>query len=47
VKDVLDLSVAGLPYAEILKDFPYLETENIMACLKYAAAGADHPVLVT
>ena len=46
VKDVLDLLAAGVPHAEILEDYPYLESEDITACLEYAAAEADHPVLV-
>ena len=47
VKDVLDLLAAGVAEAEILTDYPYLEAEDISACLTYAAAEADHPVLVT
>ena len=47
VKDVLDLLAAGVSEAEILMDFPYLEPDDIEACLKYAAAQADHPVPVT
>lgn len=47
VKDVLDLLAAGVGEAEILEDYPYLEAEDIRACLEYAAAEADHPVLVT
>jgi uncharacterized protein (DUF433 family) len=46
VKDVLDLLAAGVPESEILADFPYLQTEDIRACLEYAAQGDDHPVLV-
>jgi len=46
VKDILELLAAGIPQAEILEDFPYLEAEDIKACLDYAAAGVDHPVLV-
>ena len=46
VKDVLDLLAAGLSEAEILADYPYLEAEDIRACLAYAADEADHPVLV-
>lgn len=45
VKDVLDLLSAGVPESEILEDFPYLESADIRACLEYAAAEADHPVL--
>jgi uncharacterized protein (DUF433 family) len=47
VKDVLDLLAAGVDDAEILADFPYLESADIRACLAFAAAQADHPVLVT
>ena len=47
VKDVLDLLASGVSDQEILKDYPYLEAEDIAACLTYAAAEADHPVLVT
>ena len=47
VKDVLDLLAARVPEAEILADHPFLETEDIQACLQYAAAEVNHPVLVT
>jgi uncharacterized protein (DUF433 family) len=46
VKDVLDLLAAGVGEAEILEDYPYLEAGDIRACLEYAAAEADHAVLV-
>lgn len=46
VKDVLDLLAAKVPEQEILEDYPYLEPADIVACLKYAAAGVDHPVLI-
>jgi uncharacterized protein (DUF433 family) len=46
VKDVLDLLAAGVAENEILEDYPYLESEDIRACLEYAAAEADHPVLI-
>jgi len=46
VKDVLDMLAAGVPEPEILKDFPYLEADDIRACLEYAAQEIDHPVLV-
>ena len=45
VKDVLDLLAAGLSEEEILKDFPDLVSEDIRACLQYAAAQASHAVL--
>lgn len=47
VKDVLDLLAARVPEAEILADFPYLEAEDISACLEYAAAQNDHPILAS
>lgn len=47
VKDVLDLLAARVPEAEILEDFPYLEAEDIQACIEYAAAQADHPVMTS
>ena len=37
VKDVLDLLAAGVPESEILTDYPYLQAEDILACLNYAA----------
>lgn len=46
VKDILDLLAADVPQAEILEDYPYLESEDISACLEYAAAKVDHPILV-
>lgn len=45
VKDILDLLAAGVPEAEILADFPYLEPLDIRAALEFAAAQSDHPVL--
>ena len=45
VKDVLDLLGAGMTEAEILKDYPFLEPEDIRACLQFAAAQVDHAIL--
>lgn len=45
VKDVLDMLAEGATEQEILKDFPDLETDDIRACLTYAAAQIDHPIL--
>jgi uncharacterized protein (DUF433 family) len=45
VKDVLDLLAAGESEETILADFPYLETEDIRACLAFAATEIDHPIL--
>ena len=46
VKDVLERLAAGVTEAEILADHPYLVQEDIRACLAFAAAEVDHPVLV-
>ena len=45
VKDVLDLLAAGATREEILEDYPYLEAEDIVAVLEFAAKQNDHPVL--
>jgi len=37
VYDVLSYLAAGMSEQEILDDFPYLEKEDILACLSYAA----------
>jgi uncharacterized protein (DUF433 family) len=47
VKDILELLAAGVGEAEILKDYPYLEPEDIRAALAFAAEQADHPILRT
>jgi uncharacterized protein (DUF433 family) len=45
VKDILDLLASGANRDEILADYPYLEAQDIVAALEYAAAQADHAVL--
>ncbi len=45
VKDVLELLAAGVSEDEILSDYPYLERDDIRACLAFAAAEVDHVVL--
>lgn len=47
VADVLSLLAAGASEQEILADYPYLTAEDVKACLQYAAAQADHPILTT
>ena len=36
---------AGADRAEILQDYPLLESADITAALEYAAQQSDHPVL--
>jgi uncharacterized protein (DUF433 family) len=42
VYDVLDQLAEGLTPAQILDDFPELETEDIQACLAFAADRERH-----
>jgi uncharacterized protein (DUF433 family) len=37
VYDVLEYMASGMSQEEILKEFPYLTEEDILACLAYAA----------
>jgi uncharacterized protein (DUF433 family) len=45
VADVLGMLAGGASRSEILKEYPYLEDEDITAALEYAARQIDHPVL--
>jgi uncharacterized protein (DUF433 family) len=43
--DILELLASGATHAEILADYPFLESEDIYAVLEYAAYQADHSVV--
>jgi len=45
VSDVLELLAAGASTQEILEDYPYLEPDDISACLEFAAAYLNHSIL--
>lgn len=45
VSDVLDLLAAGMGEDAILADYPYLERDDIRACLAYASEKVAHPGL--
>ena len=45
VTDILGMLAEGVSHEEILKDFPYLEPDDIKAALAYAARQSDHAVL--
>lgn len=47
VSDVLEMLASGMSHAEILESFPYLEAEDIVAALNWAAKGLDHPVVTS
>ena len=46
VQDVLGYLAAGMTQEQILTDFPYLEKEDILACLAYAADSEKYSLLV-
>jgi uncharacterized protein (DUF433 family) len=45
VTDILELLAAGASHDEIIRDYPFLEPEDIIAALHYAARQADHTIL--
>jgi uncharacterized protein (DUF433 family) len=46
VTDILELLAAGITVEQIVNDeLPYLKKEDVSACLIYAAAKINHPVL--
>jgi uncharacterized protein (DUF433 family) len=45
VSDILDLLAAGASFDEILRDYAFLEREDILAAITYAARQTDHVVL--
>ena len=45
VSDILDLIAAGADKDEILTEYPFLEAEDIVAALTYAARQTDHAVI--
>jgi uncharacterized protein (DUF433 family) len=47
VTDILGMLAEGTSEDEILRDYPYLERDDIKASLAYAARQADHAVLET
>lgn len=46
VKDVLEMLAGGASEQEILRDYPYLDRDDIRACLEYAAFQVNHAVVV-
>ena len=45
VTDILAMLSEGVSQDDILRDFPYLEADDIKAALAYAARQSDHAVL--
>jgi uncharacterized protein (DUF433 family) len=46
VVDVLEMLANGSSHQEVLDDFPDLESEDIRACLAYAASQIGHPIIL-
>lgn len=47
IQDILEYLASGMSQDEILADFPYLESDDIRACLAYAADLERKTVLVS
>jgi uncharacterized protein (DUF433 family) len=47
VTDTLDLLSHGASHAEILSDYSFLESEDILAAIAYASRLTDHIVLTS
>jgi len=45
VSDILELLASGATNEEILADYPYLEREDILAAIAYAAHQTNHVVV--
>jgi uncharacterized protein (DUF433 family) len=47
VTDVLEMLAGGASPEQIATDFPYVSEEDVRAALAYAAAQADHAVVLS
>jgi uncharacterized protein (DUF433 family) len=47
VYDVLEYLASGMSQDEVLKEFPYLTEEDVLACLAYAADREKHLLVTT
>ncbi len=47
VTDILGVLGAGASHQEILEDYPFLEENDILASLEYAAVQTDHAILIS
>lgn len=45
VSDLLGMLAGGASRSDILRDYPYLEDEDISAALEYAGRTSDHPLI--
>lgn len=47
VTDILELIAAGASFEEILRDYAFLERDDIVASIRYAAHQTDHAIVET
>ena len=47
VSDILELLGTGASFEEILEDYPFLEREDILATLQFAARQTEHTIFKT
>ena len=45
VSDILEMLAGGASRADILRDYPYLEDEDVSAALEFAKRNSDHPLI--
>lgn len=45
VQDIMDMLAGGATEDEILRDYPYLERDDIRAAMAYAAAYLSHSIV--
>ncbi len=45
VSDVIEMLADGVPFEQVLADFPYLQADDLKAALRFAASAVDHRVI--
>ena len=46
VTDVLDLLAVGLTPEQVISELPYVELDDVRACIRFASRRLDHPVVI-
>ena len=44
VTDVLDLLAVGLTPEQVISELPYVEIDDVRACIRFTSQRLDHPV---
>lgn len=45
VSDIIELLADGVSFEKVLADFPYLQTDDLKAALRFAASAVDHRII--